>query len=166
MLIKTHRRTLKCTRPECNRGNVAQRCWAGCHVHHHTERQLSAPAVSSCFMMTEAAEKSNYTLQIFNKTNSMNVQNPSPDADIPRVLQYGFSSVSFFPSMHLCLHPLCLRFHLNGCHCRHRPGEHFASPSTATNRAASGAPLNLSELSRELMDSWALDLLIWNVGGR
>lgn len=27
-------------------------------------------------------------------------------------------------------------------------------------------PLNLSELRRELMDSWALELLIWNVGGR
>lgn len=76
-LINTHRRTLKCTSPECKRGNVAQRCWAGCYVHHHGKRQLSVPAVSSCFLVTEAAEKSNYTLLILKK-HSLNVQNLPP----------------------------------------------------------------------------------------
>lgn len=82
------------------------------------------------------------------KKTQLECAESTPNAAIPSVLQQismytdGFPSVSFFSSVHLCFHPLCLWFHLNECHRRHRPGEllHFASPSTATNPAASGAP--------------------------
>lgn len=134
--ISTQRRTLKCTSPECKR-SAEMLSWL------LRPSPWRTPAESSCFLVTEAAEKSNCTLLMLKKS-SLNVQRQP----LMLIFQVSFGrfrccqKVSFFPSVHLCFQPLCLWFHLNECHRRHRPGErlHFASPSTATNRAASGAP--------------------------